>query len=87
MKKARKDNDSYDIEVKRAIRDFVNKLDCMSSRGELNSDGVKALIRIVRMLNRSGMREGAERLSKELKRRSGLENILSLLYQLEERLS
>ncbi|MEM4862485.1 MAG: hypothetical protein QW706_04860 [Candidatus Nezhaarchaeales archaeon] len=78
---------SLRVEAKRAIRNFMNKIDCMCSRGELNSDGVKALTRIIRMLNNSGMRDEAKRLSKMLKRRDELENLLSLLYQLEERLS
>ncbi|MEM0316685.1 MAG: hypothetical protein QXO97_01635 [Candidatus Nezhaarchaeales archaeon] len=78
---------SLRVEAKRAIRNFMNKIDRMCSRGELNSDGVKALTRIIRMLNNSGMRDEAKRLSKMLKRRDELENLLSLLYQLEERLS
>lgn len=74
------------IEIKRAVKDFVDKLDRVSSRGELNSDGIKALARIVKMLNRLGMRSEAERLSRRL-RKGELEAILSLLYQLEEKLS
>ncbi|MEM0217224.1 MAG: hypothetical protein QXM73_00530 [Candidatus Nezhaarchaeales archaeon] len=81
------DIDLHVVEARRAIRDFMSKLDRMSSRGELNSDGVKALTRIVRMLNKSGMRSDAKRLSKRLKERGDLESILSLLYQLEEKLS
>lgn len=87
MEKAKKDDiNLLAIEVKRAIRDFVDKLDRMYSRGELNSDGVKALARIVKMLNRLGMRGEATRLSKRLKRRDELESILILLHQIEEKL-
>ncbi|MEM2534975.1 MAG: hypothetical protein QXD12_04140 [Candidatus Nezhaarchaeales archaeon] len=89
MGSVRKNEDTnlHVVEAKRAIRDFMSKLDRMSSRGELNSDGVKALTRIVRMLNKSGMRDDARRLSKKLKKRGELESILSLLYQLEEKIS
>lgn len=89
MERASRDHvDLRVIEIKRAIKDFVSKLDRMSSRGELNSDGVKALARIVKMLNRLGMRSEAARLSKRLRKRDDLETILSLLHQLlEEKLS
>jgi hypothetical protein len=78
---------TYIIEIKRAIRDFVNNINAMSNNGELNSDGVKAITRILKMLNRSGMRSEAERLKRRLKRRESVEVITGLLLQLEEELS
>ncbi|MHC1627374.1 MAG: hypothetical protein ACXQTI_00865 [Candidatus Nezhaarchaeales archaeon] len=77
---------SHIIEVKRAIKDFISKMDKMTSRGELNSDGVKALTRIIKLLNRSGMRSDAMKLSRRLKDHSNLEMILSMLFQIEEKL-
>jgi hypothetical protein len=77
---------TYVVEIKRAIKDFVDNLDAMSNNGELNSDGIKAIARILKMLNRSGMRCEAERLERKLKKREGVEVITSLLLQLEERL-
>ena len=79
-------SDTYAVEIKRAIRDFIDKLSVVSSRGELNSDGVKAITRIVKMLNRSGMRSEAERLERRLKRGRNLEDITTFLLQLEEEL-
>ncbi|RLF08151.1 MAG: hypothetical protein DRJ60_01015 [Thermoprotei archaeon] len=77
---------SHVIEAKRAIEDFMSKVDRLTSRGELNSDGVKALTRIIKLLNRSGMRSDASKLSRRLKDHSNLEMILSTLSQIEEKL-
>ncbi len=78
---------TYVVEIKRAIRDFMNKLDVMSSNGELNSDGVKAIARIIKLLNRSGLRGEAEKLERRLRKREDVEAITSLLLHLEEKLS
>jgi intergrase/recombinase len=78
---------AYVVEIKRAIRDFMNNIDIMSSNGELNSDGVKAIARILKLLNRSGMGSETERLKKSLKKKEDVGVITSLLLQLEERLS
>jgi hypothetical protein len=80
-------NFSYVVEIKRAIRDLVNNLDVMSSKGELNSDGIKALVRILKLLNRSGMRGEAKKLERKLRKGKDVETIASLLLQLEEELS
>ena len=80
-------NFTYVVEIKRAIRDLLSKLDVMSSKGELNSDGIKALVRILKLLNRSGMRSEAEKLERKLRRGKDVETIASLLLQLEEELS
>jgi len=80
-------NFAYVVEIKRAIRDLLSKLDVMSSKGELNSDGIKALVRILKLLNRSGMRSEAEKLERKLRRGKDVETIASLLLQLEEELS
>jgi len=82
-----RNNFAYVVEIKRAIRDLVSKLDVMSSKGELNSDGIKVLVRILKLLNRSGMRGEAERLKRRLRRGKDVETIASLLLQLEEELS
>jgi len=82
----RKDS-TYVIEIKRAIRDFINNLDAMGCNSELNSDGIKAIARILKLLNRSGMRSEAKRLERRLKRRDDVGVITSLLLQLEEKLS
>jgi len=80
-------NFAYVVEIKRAIRDLLSKLDVMSSKGELNSDGIKALVRILKLLNRSGMRSEAEKLERKLRRGKDVETIASLLLRLEEELS
>jgi len=77
---------SYAIEVKRSIRDFMKKVDKLTSHGELNSDGVKALTRIIKLLNRSGMKSDALKLFRRLKDSDDLEIILSVLSQIEEKL-
>ncbi|MCS7139985.1 MAG: hypothetical protein N3F04_04345 [Candidatus Nezhaarchaeota archaeon] len=75
------------IEVKRAIDNFLNNLSEVMSRGELNSEGVKALARIIKMLNKMGMRHDAMMLTKRLRRRGDMEEILSTLSQIEEKIS
>jgi len=78
---------TYIVEIKRAIRDFMNKLDVMSSDGKLNSDGIKAIARIMKLLKRSGLRNEAEKLERRLRKRGDMEVIASLLLHLEEKLS
>ncbi len=78
---------AYVVEIKRAIRDLVDNLEAMSSSGELNSDGIKAVVRIMKLLNRSGMRGEAKRLERKLRRSKDVEALTSLLLQLEEELS
>jgi hypothetical protein len=80
-------NHAYVVEIRRAIRDFLNNMDLMSSNGELNSDGIKAMARILKLLKRLGMRSEAERLERRLRKRKDVEVITSLLLQVEERLS
>jgi len=82
-----KENSAYVVEIKRTIRDLVNNLNVMSSKGELNSDCIKAIVRILKLLNRSGMRSEAEKLERKLKKKKDVEVITSLLLQLEEELS
>ncbi|MEM4576891.1 MAG: hypothetical protein QW701_05460 [Candidatus Nezhaarchaeales archaeon] len=81
-----KENAKYIVEVKRSVRDVLSKLDALSSRGELNSDGVKALVRIIKMLKRSGRTDEAKRLSKVLRSRREIGALWSLLHQVEENL-
>ncbi|MDI9619793.1 MAG: hypothetical protein QFX33_03160 [Candidatus Nezhaarchaeota archaeon] len=78
---------SHGVEAKRAIDDFTHKLSVLTSRGDLNSDGIKALSRIVRLLNKCGMRAEAARLSRKLRDPIGLDAVLSLLSEVEEGLS
>lgn len=80
------ENSKCIIEVKRSIKDFMNKLEVLSSRGELNSDGIKALARIIKMLKGSGRMNEAQRLSKLLRDRREIEVLWSLIHQVEESL-
>ncbi len=74
------------IEIRRAIHDFMIRMDVLASHGELNSDGAKALFRILRMMKESGMKSEASRLLRSMKKRD-MEDIAIVLREIEERLS
>jgi len=78
--------DNLLVEIKRAIHNFMIKISVLASHGELNSDGAKALFRILRMMKESGMKSEASRLLRSMKKRD-IEDIAIVLREIEERLN
>jgi len=79
------DKVTYVAELERTIEDFMRKRDKMFSKGFLNSDGMKALVRILKMAVRAGLIDKSSGISRYLKSREEGE-VLAILLSLEERL-